>query len=378
MKALTTKVVFDRKNVADNTKSKGLVQIEVIYERKQLFISTGIKLFKNQWDKTRMQIKQSLSMNEYNDTITNLLNKVQEYYNSCVDNSTVFTFDGLKASLSSSNDDDFISFAQKRIKERGDIRDSSRRAQMAGLETIKKFGRIKRFPDITLGNITLFDDYLHGLYDRQTTIWGKHKVLKTYINEAIVFDLVKDNPYRKFKVSRGETRPNMYVEEEDIKKLLKVKKLPVYLDKVRDLIVVQFYTGLSVSDLMSFDSSKIDTVDGQRVLIDKRIKTGVTYTAVIFDVIQDILDKYDGKLPKLSQQKYNEYMKLCFSYAKVDLPDVSSHWLRRGFGMWALNNGAPIEVVSRALGHSSISITEKAYAKVLSKTVITAITKIKR
>ena len=86
MKALTTKVVFDRKNVADNTKSKGLVQIEVIYERKQLFISTGTKIFKNQWDKTRMQIKQSLSMNEYNDTIATLLNKVQSYYNSCVDN----------------------------------------------------------------------------------------------------------------------------------------------------------------------------------------------------------------------------------------------------------------------------------------------------
>jgi integrase/recombinase XerD len=71
-------------------------------------------------------------------------------------------------------------------------------------------------------------------------------------------------------------------------------------------------------------------------------------------------------------------MKLCFSYAKVDLPDVSSHWLRRGFGMWALNNGVPIEIVSRALGHSSIAITERAYAKVLSKTVVEAITKIKR
>ena len=55
-----------------------------------------------------------------------------------------------------------------------------------------------------------------------------------------------------------------------------------------------------------------------------------------------------------------------------------SHWLRRGFGMWALNNGAPIEVVSRALGHSSISITENAYAKVLSKTVVSAITKSER
>ena len=44
MKAVTLKVVFDRKRVADNTKNRGLVQIEVIYDRKQMFISTGIKI----------------------------------------------------------------------------------------------------------------------------------------------------------------------------------------------------------------------------------------------------------------------------------------------------------------------------------------------
>ena len=42
MKTVTLKVVFDRKHVADNTKNTGLVQVEVIYDRRQMFISTGI------------------------------------------------------------------------------------------------------------------------------------------------------------------------------------------------------------------------------------------------------------------------------------------------------------------------------------------------
>jgi site-specific recombinase XerD len=34
-----------------------------------------------------------------------------------------------------------------------------------------------------------------------------------------------------------------------------------------------------------------------------------------------------------------------------------------------LNNGAPIEVVSKVLGHASVKQTEQVYAKILNKTV---------
>lgn len=378
MKSVTTKVVFDRKGVADNSKKRGLVQVEVLYDRKQLFISTGIKIYKNQWDIKNMRVKQSLNMVDYNNTINSLLGRVQSFYSYCLDSSTEFTFDGLKLALNNKIDDDFLGFIVERIKNRGDLRNSSKNAQMSGFETLKEFGRIKRFQDITLENIMLYDDYLHGLGLKQTTIWGKHKVVKTYINEALKFDRIKDNPYRKFKVNRGEARQNMYVDEKDILKLMDCSTLPEYLQRVRDLIIVQFYSGMAVSDLMAFDCSKLEEFQGQQVLIGKRKKTGITYTAVIFNIVKDILEKYHGKLPVISQQRYNSYMKLCFLYAGINLPNVSSHWLRRGFGMWALNNGAPIEVVSKALGHSNIATTEKSYAKVKYKTVVEAITKIKR
>jgi integrase len=42
--------------------------------------------------------------------------------------------------------------------------------------------------------------------------------------------------------------------------------------------------------------------------------------------------------------------------------------LRRTFGSDLLNRGARIEVVSAQLGHSSVKVTEQAYAKLLTAT----------
>lgn len=47
---------------------------------------------------------------------------------------------------------------------------------------------------------------------------------------------------------------------------------------------------------------------------------------------------------------------------------VSPHTLRRTFGSDLLNRGARIEVVSAQLGHSSVKVTEQAYAKLLTVT----------
>jgi integrase len=42
---------------------------------------------------------------------------------------------------------------------------------------------------------------------------------------------------------------------------------------------------------------------------------------------------------------------------------VSPHGLRRTYATTHLNNGVPIHVVSRALGHASTAVTERSYAR---------------
>jgi len=48
---------------------------------------------------------------------------------------------------------------------------------------------------------------------------------------------------------------------------------------------------------------------------------------------------------------------------------ISPHTLRRTYGSYYLNKGVRLEVVSKLLGHTSTTITEKAYAQLLSSTV---------
>ena len=70
----------------------------------------------------------------------------------------------------------------------------------------------------------------------------------------------------------------------------------------------------------------------------------------------------------MSNQQYNMRLKIVAQAAGVD-KQIASHWLRRSAGMFYLNAGMPIEVVSKILGHSNIRTTQKAYAHILDKTV---------
>ena len=76
----------------------------------------------------------------------------------------------------------------------------------------------------------------------------------------------------------------------------------------------------------------------------------------------------------MSNQKYNDYLKLLAISAKIQKP-VSSHWARHTGATLLLNSGCGMEVVSKVLGHSSTKITRSVYAKLLDETVAEAMGK---
>lgn len=85
-----------------------------------------------------------------------------------------------------------------------------------------------------------------------------------------------------------------------------------------------------------------------------------------------------GRIPIISNVKYNEYLKLVAQAAKIDKP-ISTHWARHTGATILLNEGGvDMEIVSHILGHSSTKMTRKIYAKLLDKTVVKAMTKAKK
>lgn len=370
MKNATISVVFDRKHVADNIMKKGLVQIRVAYAYKTMYLSTGVKVQRNQWDRSRCMVRGTMSACEMNEVINAMLGKIEGYRARCIAEGTVFSFDELRRHIEGGCDNNFLEFMRERIAGRGDLRESSRKAQMSAYSVLQEFGRIKYFSDLTVGNIKLFDDWLHGKGHMQTTIYGRHKVLKTYINEAVRFERVRLNPYSKVKLDKGKSRDGRFVRVEDMRRIMECE-LPETLEKVRDMAVVEFYTGLAFSDLMKFDFSNVTEIEGRKVVMDERVKTGERYYIVLFKPVLDVLGRYGGRIPQMSMQQYNARLKVVAQYAGLEYADrISSHWLRRGAGYWALNNGVSMEVVSKFLGHASIRQTESVYAKLLPRTVV--------
>lgn len=73
MEAITIKIVFDRKKEADSKSKKGLVPVRIIVNRKQVFFSTDIKVFKNQWNAGKERVKNSMQSDAYNAVIGDYL-----------------------------------------------------------------------------------------------------------------------------------------------------------------------------------------------------------------------------------------------------------------------------------------------------------------
>ena len=101
--------------------------------------------------------------------------------------------------------------------------------------------------------------------------------------------------------------------------------------------------------------------------IGERIKTGVPYVSQLLPPAVKVLERYDWKIPRLSNADYNRHLKSLGAMAKIATP-LHSHLARHTFATYMLRNGAKIENVSRMLGHTNITQTQR-YAKVLAESV---------
>ena len=363
----TLRFVFDRKKVATKEK-KGLVQIEVCSERKRKWIGTGVKVYADQWDDKRKVSARPDSL-DLNMKLDLMMSNILEYVNSLIRRKVPFDFESLDVFLkNSSESDSFIDFIVRRTDERKDRAEGTIKHYRTLVKALEDFGRINYFHDLTRSNITMFDDYLRSKGIKDTTVYGYHKNMKAYINEAIRFGIISENPYVGLKINRGKSDKRKYLTYEEMRRMERCRITDPSVNRVRDLFLFQCYTGLAYSDLYKFDfASDVERRGNKFIIADRRVKTNEDYFIVLLSPAMEILRKYDFDLPVISNQKYNDYLKVAASFAKID-KNLTTHCARHTFAVFALNNGVPMEVVSKMLGHTNIKTTQ-IYAKVLNTEV---------
>ena len=202
---------------------------------------------------------------------------------------------------------------------------------------------------------------------KDSTIGGMMTKLKAVITYAINNDHLKINPFQSIKITKG-TPSIEYLTEEEIQRL-ETKEIGIdRLEKVRDLAVFQIASGLSYSDTQTLQPEDIKT-DADGTLFKGRNKTGVEYTAVLFPEGARVIRKYDGQLPRMSNQKLNAYLKELQTICGIK-KTLHTHIFRKTYGTRLLNRNVRLETVSKCLGHSNTQITQQAYAKLLKQTII--------
>lgn len=347
---------------------KGIVEMEISYGGKRLRLSTGVSVMKDQW--RGGEVVSHPDAGELNSRIRTLLKSMQGKINRMVEGSGEICIESLKRTRRlkvKGGRRDFLAWLEERMLGR-QVKESTRKHYMTVLKSLREFGRIRTFADVTTRNIRLWDDFIRSQkkINCQSSVHGYHKRLRPYVREAVEMQLIDVSPYDNVRIPRGRSEGIRFISGEERDRIERLELFGM-TEKARDMFIFSCYTGLAYSDLVRISRDDVFREGDNWCIRGKRQKSGSQYTLVLLPKALEIFRRYDCCLNLLSNQKCNDQLKIIAKMADIHI-NLTMHVGRHTFATWALSKGVRIEVVSKMLAHSDISMTEK-YAKVLQSSV---------
>ncbi len=232
--------------------------------------------------------------------------------------------------------------------------------------------------DYPLKNLQLqfindFEYYLKTVKKhKQITINKAIQRFRKPIRVAVAENYLEKDPFILFK-SKGAKKEVVYLSTEELKTLEEHTFSQSRLQFIKDLFVFSCYTGLPYIELMNLKHSNIvKGFDTNKWIKIKRVKTSKMLSIPLLPMAFGIIKKYDEVdfvFPRISNQRYNSYLKEIAVIVGID-KNLTTHIARKTFATTVLlYNDVPMEIVSELLGHSNMTITQAHYGKVIQKKV---------
>ena len=220
--------------------------------------------------------------------------------------------------------------------------------------------------DIQHRHILDFESYLKGQFAESTAANMLSK-MRSIILYAINNGKIDNDPFRGIRINKRLKEVEFLTFEEI--DTIRQKQMPNdRLERVKDIFLFQCFTALSYCDMAALIPSDFQRNDlGQMFIRKNRAKTKTEFCTVLFEDAKAIAEKYEYRLPMLSNQRYNSYLKEIAAICNIS-KDLHSHIGRHTAACYLLNKGLSIEVVSRILGHTNTRMT-RHYAKLLDESV---------
>ena len=366
MENVSLRFIYDKNKRATSSKPTSLiVEVRQNGTNRAVYINTGIKLYPNQFsNKNGLVIKNHDKANMLMVKAKSIFNKVEAfaYSDECTSLQDVKNYN--KTETYNKN---VLDFMRRELRERNPTESVLEHHNIL-INALESYGKIRLFSDLTYKNIDGFDKHLRKTINSQPVLYKRHNAFKGYITKAVKLGICKSNPYDEFKYAKGkDLKEPVFLTEEEIKKIIDYEPGNDKLRKVKDLFIFQCFTGLAFVDMVNFDPGWVSNENGYNIIRGFRKKTGVMFVSLLLPEAEKVLKKYKG-LPKISNQKYNDYLGVLSSGAGIS-KQVTSHVARHTFATYLLNKDIPIETVSKAIGHASVKQTEH-YAKLLAKKTI--------
>ena len=229
----------------------------------------------------------------------------------------------------------------------------------------------RKIKDITEAD---FQDVHDSLHD--TPVVANHCIsrMATAI-DLMAKDMRIDLPNHARKIKRYVEKPReRFLNASEAPKLIAQLERMAVRGKYKvtaNAILMMVYTGQRKSNVLAMRRCEI--FNGIWTIPAEKFKTRAEKSFSLNEYALKILDRMDGKdyvFPAINRTATKPHVldvRKTFATAcrAANVPDCHIHDLRRTLGSWMIMSGIPIAEVSRALGHSSIAITERVYAHIL-------------
>ena len=384
-------LVFDHRNRTAKGE-EGPVEVRVTVNRKPYYINTGVCVRKDRL--VGNCLRDDATSNDadmLNERLTTIVALVEKEVNKCLEARKPISVADIRTKvwdLAPVADDDAASTIVRWIEDytrTANIANNTRLHYLTVARRLLEFGNMVRWEQLTVDNIYAWDVWLRSqevpLTKNQKaagmepqlissdSVYNYHKYLKATINKAMKFQILTANPYDQMKGMFKRTKRDVvdYLTEDQMKKVMALTPVPgSEFATALDLFTFQMFTGLGYADTQIFDISQYRCIDGKWMHIGQRVKTGVPYVSQLLPPVVEMLERNNWQVPKMANQRYNQILRAVGMV--IGIPNLHSHMGRHTFATYMLSNGAKIENVSRMLGHTNITQTQR-YAKVLAKDV---------
>lgn len=358
----TVKVKFRPSTVADRP---GSIVIIVTHHRIVRQITTGYKVFTHEWDgkhskpipadnNERTAIVQSITRKLRSD-MERLSAIIERFENQCHNYSSD---DVVEEFRRTGKGNTLFIFMEKVIERLQQLNHSGTAKNYSA--ALVSFKRFRNDEDISMGVVP-------------NSISFYMRILRAVYNRAVEQELTKDrNPFRTVFTGTEKTLKRA-ISIGDIKRIRDLDlSLKPGLEFARDLFLFLFFCrGMSFIDAAFL--KKTDIQNG--ILTYRRHKTGQVLHIKIIKPIKELIDRYSSNdssyllpivtCPNCEERKQyetalrrtNNSLKLIADMIKLPIP-LTTYVSRHAWATIAKSKNVPVNVISDALGHDSITTTQ--------------------